>query len=75
MINAKDDGGNKMSLAKLAQAIAKELACRRQTIIVGEDDPVSADHHIIKGIAAAEDHCGSRMELIEMPEKRLFDKE
>jgi hypothetical protein len=57
------------------QAIGKELARRSQTIIVGDDDPVSADHHIVKGILAADDHSGSRIEVIEPYERRLFEKE
>ena len=67
--------GKQDEFNEACQAIGKELARRRQTIIVGDDDPVSADHHIVKGILAAEDHSGSRIEVIEMPEKRLFDKE
>jgi len=57
------------------QAIGKELARRKQAIVIGDDDPVSADRHIVDGMLAAGDHSGCRIELIEPTGNRLYEEE
>lgn len=66
---------NKDEFNQACLAIGKELARRRQTIIVGDDDPVSTDRQIVNGILAEEDHRGLRIEVIETSKKRLYDAE